>query len=70
MVTNAAIVPWCTCRTQDNRLFVAALPKATHGEHWRRLFRGDPRRRALPAAALPPGRYFTLSHAICLLFLT
>ena len=29
-------------RTQDNRMSVAVLCKAAQGEHWRRLFRGDP----------------------------
>lgn len=32
----------CAHRTQDNRMSVAVLCKAVQGEHWRRLFRGDP----------------------------
>ena len=30
------------CRTEDNRFLGLALSKKLHGEHWRRLFRGDP----------------------------
>lgn len=29
-------------RTEDNRLLGLALDKRVQGEHWRRLFRGDP----------------------------
>jgi len=29
-------------RSEDNRIFTAALPKADPGESWKRLFRGDP----------------------------
>ena len=46
-------------RTQDNRLFVAALAKGAHGEHWRRLFRGDP---DYARCLLPPYRLAGMLH--------
>ena len=50
-------------RTQDNRMSVAVLSKATMGEHWRRLFRGDPDG---ARCLLPP--YRLAGHLGCLSF--
>ena len=44
-VLPVCIIMWVALpvhRTEDNRFLGLALSKRLHGEHWRRLFRGDP----------------------------
>lgn len=54
-------------RTEDNRLLGLALVKKVHGEHWRRLFRGDPdgARCMLPPYRLAGAAGLAFHFALC-----